>query len=101
VHLLQRDEVGHLTRRKDARRLRTPGKIARAYRYVCDEHKPELEGLENIEPVEVSVLSEGVMTFERAYELLGYETPRLDERVHTSVRHKNSDCGQRQWSQSH
>ena len=52
-----------------------PGQRARAYRYACDAHKANLDGLEAIEPVEVPVLGEGVMTFERACEILGYDGP--------------------------
>lgn len=52
-----------------------PGDRARSYRYACDAHKTELDGLDDIEPVEVPVLGDGVMTFERACEILGYDGP--------------------------
>ena len=48
-----------------------PGDRARFYRYACDEHRTELDGLDDVEPVEAPVLGEGVMTFERACQILG------------------------------
>jgi hypothetical protein len=52
-----------------------PGTRRRLYRYACDAHKGGLDGLEDIEPIELPPLGEGVMTFERACEILGYEGP--------------------------
>ena len=52
-----------------------PGHPARLYRYACEAHRGELDGLDDIEPVEVPVLGDGVMTFERACEILGYDGP--------------------------
>jgi hypothetical protein len=52
-----------------------PGQHARLYRYACDAHKAELDRLEDIEPLKVPVLGEGVMTFERACEILGFDVP--------------------------
>lgn len=59
-----------------------PGHRARLYREACDAHKGQLERLDDIEPIEAPVLGEGVMTFERACELLGYDGPLewMDER---------------------
>jgi hypothetical protein len=45
------------------------------YRTACDEHKDRLDGL-TLEPMQVPVLGKGKMSFRRACELLGYDTPQ-------------------------
>ena len=71
--------------------------MGRAYKAACDEHKAELEGLDDIAPVE-QVIGMGVMTLERACELHGYDGPQewMEDRerktlLHCAIRYSDND----------